>query len=742
MKKFLSLFFLFIVGSFLLSGCQWKFWQRTQQGNTPDQQGDIQTAPDTFSDGSAIKKFATLGELKEFLENNSSGNQASGLMRETGGDTWSDSFTVSVDSAMPMTKTMAPTTANEASGMGGSSDFSKTNVQIEGVDEADIVKTDGKYIYAVADKNLQIIEAYPADSAKLLTTIKFESQPQDIYINGNQLVVFGYDQAIFEKDFAKNFKRYSAYTFLKVFDISDKAKPKQLRDLSFEGSYHDSRLIGNYLYFITQTPHYGLMEGAVLPRLVEDGKLISVDANTDRYQLPSVYYFPVPYDSVNLVNVAAINVSEATEPVNSQVYLLPSNQAIFASKNNLYLTYTRYLNQEQVMADVMKEVLWPKLDDQQKDKITKIEAVEDFVLNKNEKLQKISQILQAYIMSLSDDEQKTVESQLSEAVKAKLKELVKEMEKTIITKIALDGKNLSYQATGEVSGYVLNQFAMDESGDYFRIATTKNQTWLAYTNEEDQKSFSNIYVLDKDLKTVGSVEGLAEGERIYSVRFMGQRAYLVTFKQTDPLFVVDLSQPTAPKILGELKIPGFSSYLHPYDDTTLIGLGKETIEKDGRVLAQGLKLSLFDVSNVSQPKEIAKYELGGKGSDSIALYDHKAFLFSKDKNLLAIPVSLNKVMTDDSWGPFEFGGLAVFDISKEGFKLKGKIDHSDGGKAGIGEGWLGGRYYDNSVKRALYIENNLYSLSSRYVKINKLGDLSEIKAIKLKDSKDFEVINY
>jgi uncharacterized secreted protein with C-terminal beta-propeller domain len=408
----------------------------------------------------------------------------------------------------------------------------------------------------------------------------------------------------------------------------------------------------------------------------------------------------------------------------------------------LYLTYTKTLNQTQIVAGVMKDVLWSKIDAQLQDKITKIEAAEKFVLSDEEKMSKITMLLETYIASLTETEQQAIEKQLKDATQAKAKELAKEMEKTVITKIALNGKNLTYKATGEVTGSVLNQFAMDEAGDNFRIATTKNQTWLPYGDEAGQKSFNNLYVLDKDMKTVGSLEELATGERIYSVRFMGKRAYMVTFQQTDPLFVIDLSEATKPKVLGELKMPGFSNYLHPYDDTTLIGIGKETIDKNGQILTSGLKLSLFDVANVKAPKEIAKYEMGGRGSDSIALYDHKAFLFSKDKNLLAIPVSLTKKTDDNSWGKFEFSGLAVFDINKQGFKLKGKIDHSDGGKSGIGESWLNMPYYDNSVKRALYIENNLYSVSSRYVKINALKDLSEVKSIKLKDSKDFEVITY
>ena len=237
------------------------------------------------------------------------------------------------------------------------------------------------------------------------------------------------------------------------------------------------------------------------------------------------------------------------------------------------------------------------------------------------------------------------------------------------------------------------------------------------------------------MKTVGQLEGLAKGERIYSARFMGKRAYLVTFKQTDPLFTIDLSEPTNPKVLGELKIPGFSNYLHPYDENTLIGLGHETEENQrGGTVTAGLKIALFDVADVGAAKVLDEYLIGGRGSDSEALNDHHAFLFSKEKNLLVIPATIREGGRGFDWGKFVFSGALAFDLSDKKFKLKGKIDHSDGGRAGVSEDWYGYNFYDNTVRRSLYIADSLYTMSGKYLKANKISDLSEQKTLKLADT--------
>jgi len=263
---------------------------------------------------------------------------------------------------------------------------------------------------------------------------------------------------------------------------------------------------------------------------------------------------------------------------------------------------------------------------------------------------------------------------------------------------------------------------MDEHEGYFMVATT-TQLWSRFGS----KMHNNVYVLNDDLKVVGKIEGIAPDERIYSARFIGDRLYMVTFKRIDPFFVIDLSNPKKPEILGKLKIPGFSDYLHPYDENHIIGIGKETASNQwGGTSIKWVKLALFDVSDVNNPKQIDKYEIGDSGTDSEALRDHKAFLFDRKKNLLVIPVRevIQKPYYDQSSRRYIsniWQGAYVFGLTpKSGFELKGTISHFSGDED---QG-----YYWNSpfaVRRSLYMDDVLYTVSAKKIKANSIDDIEE-----------------
>lgn len=713
------------------------------KGEQPPQTTSNQTQPNLnakLANQSNIKKFADLAELRSFLDD----NQIDALVyNHSAGLKMSREIDMGMVSEMALDEA-APGLAAAPSAGAGSDDFSQTNVQVKGVDEADIIKTDGKYIYALVKNNLFIIDAYPAAESKILSKIEFKSRPQDVYINGDRLAIYGYDDRIYDTDFYNSLRRRGEFTFFKIFDISDPQNPKQLRDLDFEGSYSNSRMIGDYIYFVTTHYNYYYIEDEpILPRILEDGEALCADA--EKCAWPNIYYFDIPYYSYNFNSIAAINIQDADAEINREVYIMSNNQNMYVSLDNIYITYTRYVSEYELEVEVMKEIVLPRLSQKDKDRIAKIEAVENFILSENEKMAKVVQIIERYAAGLSNNEMADLEKEIEAKMRQKYQDISKELEKTIVHKISINQGSLEYQANGEVPGHVLNQFSMDEKDGYFRIATTKNRTWSKYIDEEQRDSYNNLYILDGDLKIAGAVEELAVGETIYSVRFMQNRAYMVTFKQTDPLFAIDLSQPTNPKVLGKLKIPGFSNYLHPYDDKYLIGIGKDASENEwGGVATKGVKLSLFDVSDINNPREVDTYILGGAGSDSIALHDHKAFLFSKDKNLLVIPVSIRESQGGGSWGNLSFVGTAVFNIDEKGFELKGKIDHSDGGQSSESDYWRGYNYYDNTVRRNLFIDNTLYSFSNKYIKMNNLENLDLINSLKLEmpgESDDFKVIN-
>jgi uncharacterized secreted protein with C-terminal beta-propeller domain len=296
---------------------------------------------------------------------------------------------------------------------------------------------------------------------------------------------------------------------------------------------------------------------------------------------------------------------------------------------------------------------------------------------------------------------------------------------TTIYRIHLQASNMTIEASGKIPGQEHNQYSMDEYGDYFRIQT---QTW------SDGVSKTNVYVLDMNLSIVGNLSNIAVGENFHSARFMGNRCYLVTFQNTDPLFVINLTDPTSPTILGNLTIPGYSDYLHPYDETHLIGVGKNTVEAEEGNFAwyQGIKISLFDVSNVTNPVQEASYVIGDRGSDTPVLTDPKAFLFDKSRNLLVIPVMVAKIdeskypspVPSSAYGDPVWQGAYVFDISLyHDLVSEGNITHLDNGASINDQGYW--------VTRSLYIEDVLYTVSDRMIKMNRLDDMSLIGQVPL-----------
>ncbi len=389
----------------------------------------------TSEDSGAIKEFSSEDDLRDFL-------------LAGGGDGAKAEFSLATGvarSAMPMAVPVAADTfgmafAEEASfdssagSAGGTPDFSATNVQVEGVDEADIIKTDGDHIYALVNQDLYIIDARPAAEAEVLTKISFKNRPQDLFLSGDRLVVFGTDHDFVNRS-DYHFRRYSQYTFFKVFDISDKKNPSQVRDLRMEGNYNNARMIGDYVYFLTSNYHYGIVEDEpLLPRLLSGTDEVSPEGK--------IYYFDLPYNSYNMTSLASINVMDDSEEVNRDVYLLEGSQTIFVSENNFYITYTKYMDDYQIEVDVMREIIEPRLSAENKQKVATIMNAESYVLNEWEKRSKVMQIFERYASTVSEAEQKTLEDQLMKRGKEKYMELADQLEQTIVHRVAIDKEHL------------------------------------------------------------------------------------------------------------------------------------------------------------------------------------------------------------------------------------------------------------------------------------------------------------
>src|SRR6266849_9245437 len=297
-------------------------------------------------------------------------------------------------------------------------------------------------------------------------------------------------------------------------------------------------------------------------------------------------------------------------------------------------------------------------------------------------------------------------------------------EQTAIHPISVSQSNVKYEATGTVPGHVLNQFSMDEFQGYFRVATTSYTGWTGRGSGQA----TNVYVLNSNLKIVGRLEGLGQGENFHSARFMGDMGYLVTFKKTDPLFVIELRDPTRPKVLGQLNTTGYSDYLQALDESHLIGIGKDTVDEGSFAWYQGVKVSLFDVSDPTKPSEVARYVIGDRGSDSLGLRDSKSILLDAEKNLLVLPVTVSlspNPSVPNAYGSPVWQGAYVFQITTNTLTFRGGVTHiPDALPPSPTTSPL-------TITRELYIGGILYTISSAMIGMNSLSDLQVVGSVSL-----------
>ena len=655
--------------------------------------------------------------------------------------------------------------APSVSGSEKSSDYSTTNVQVAGVDEADYVKNDDKYIYMIVQPNyamwnsyisptsrIVIVDAFPPESGKVVSEINFNESvfsPSQLFLNGDRLVVIGseidysyfaygtgvsegsvyvaipieiesqetlvIDQESFsDESVAKESLVYPspiAYsppkTVIKIYDISDRTNPQLVREESIDGSYTNARMIGDNIYLITNQYVYSYDDLAV-PEVAYNCLPGEVKTVSPCF---NVFYFDVPDVNNQFTIVSSIDV-QGNEDAQSKVFLMSYTQNVYVSNDNIYLTYSKHLSPTDFL-DRYVEVINPILPSDVKAEVDQIMSSE--VFNNAEKMAAFQRVIQEYTSTLSGEARTNFQLDVNNRMEELQKEISKETEKTVIQKISIGGMNINHAATGEVPGYTLNQFSMDEYNGNFRIATTTG----SWGSEQE----NHLFVLDSNLNRIGSVEDLATGERIYSVRFVGDRVYVVTFKQIDPLFVIDLQNPQSPNVLGFLKIPGVSDYLHPYDENHIIGVGREATE-EGRIT--GVKVSLFDITNPANPVEVDKHVI--ESANTEASYDHHAFLFYKEKGILVIPVSLyyNDVLPMREGAEFKpqipEQAAYVFDIDIDSLELKGTVTH-------IEESDDYSSYYRHTIARSLYMNDYLYTISQAVIKSNSLLDLSEVVSI-------------
>ncbi len=713
--------------------------------NPPDIGGGLHvfdngTSPTVFATATqALKKFSSVDDLKSYLSsveaNRGQLEAAQGsafLARESldfyrttmpvpeGAENLSDQGTTqsiaapSDQSKMRFTET-------------GAKDYSTTNLQVAGVDEPDFLKNDGKYAYILSGDRLTIVDAYPPENATVSVKIALDIQQgqylQNMFLKNDTLVIFyqEYSQGfvIPEYDFAPQ-PVSQPKTHALVLDASDRENPKLLHNYEVSGNYNNGRMIGKQVYLITTSDLYDY-RNPIVPLVSESSRTVV---------RPDIYYFDNPdlyyaFNTVTSINIAG----DAENAVNSTTFMMNPASTLYASEDNIYIAYQKnqpYYYYQINNKDRFFGAVVPLLAEDVQKEIKDIES--NGSLSPSEKWDGVSELLQDNYNRMPESEKNRLFEDIKQALADYDERIAKETQTTVIHKISIGPEGISYGSRGEVPGRLLNQFSMDESGDRFRVATTSE----FYSPYRGSILYNNVYVLDGNMKIVGKLEDVARDESIYSARFIGDRLYLVTFQRVDPFFAIDLSNDT-PKVLGKLKLPGYSNYLHPYDENHVIGVGKETKENQyGGVETLGVKLSLFDVSDISNPKVVDVYEIGGSGTDSEVLYDHKALLFDKSNNVLSIPVSIYPDYSvpsppdDRNYQPKVWRGFYVFGVDPEaGFTLKGTVEHFND----VGDYYYA---YGTQGSRSFYIGNVLYTVTlNNLIRMNNLQSLDEINQLEI-----------
>ncbi len=703
---------MFMIGILMLSGCA----EYTKKDQTTVELGSLSL--EGLGSTNELKKFSSISELEDFLQKASEQDYYTTSARSYAAGGMGVMMEAAMDSAAPAA---IPVTVTSKTVSNGAQDYSTTNVQYEQVDEADYVKNDDRYIYMLSGNELIIIDAYDAENSKIVYEEKIgdndylSPQGRELFVKGDKLVLFvqyNEPEYYFEMYDIEPRTTYRQNTKVFLYDITDRSNPELTDEYIITGSYYQSRLIGNKVYLVTQ--EWASSSQIPIPLVKEASAMIN----------PEIYYFDNPESSYQFNTIVSIDI-DSEELIDTKTFMLGYSNTLMVSEKNIYISYQEQPSwrwYSQYDKDRFYDVILPRLPLDLRTEIQSVSAETE-----EESWKKISEKLSDFFKQIEEQDKYDEYQNMFEDIAAALEEYDTQKSlqerKTIIHKIGINDGVLEYKAKAEIDGNLLNQFSLDEFDGYLRAASTVN-IW----NRRSNVQYSNVYVMNPEMEIIGEISEIAPGESIYSTRFMGDKLYMTTFERIDPFFVIDLSDPESPAVLGELKIPGYSDYLHPYDENHIIGVGKETVETNYGYTTGGVKIALFDVSDVSNPEVVDSIEIGDQGSDSAILHDHKAFLFSKEKNLLVLPITEvtdREVLSRYNYRNTIWNGAYVFNIDENGFTEKGKIKHSSSTTDYFN--W----WNEATVSRSLYMDDNLYTISTKYVKANSLDDLSELNTIKL-----------
>ena len=617
-----------------------------------------------------LKHFASAAELLQYFR-----DQALATRSSNGGLEY-------LVGATPTVMSDATSGSNSSDGTVDTATFSTTNLQEVGVDESDTLKSDGTNFYIAKGKSLRIIQATPRDGMSEISRVEFDDELDSLYLVGQRVIVLGRKYSTSSGGVEiMIWPPYYANAAVRVttVDVSNPAQPTKVAENVLDGALVSSRLTdGKLILVLTIVPPLPANPTVFsVNALTLDSVLPKMQTSAGRSDLivPENWYRPDSPDGYRTTAVVTLDASNV-ESVLGSVAVVADAQTVYASTEAVYAVSNHY------------------------------------VYDPNNGYGN----------------------------------------RTTIHKFAFNTQGIAeYVASGELPGTLLNQFSLGEYNGLLRVATNVSilgalitptpigstvSSATAQAGVSPPQAYNAVYVLGQNgasLDVTGKVENIAPGETLHSARFLGNHGFLVTFHKVDPLFILDLTDPANPVVAGELKIPGFSDYLHPVDETHLIGVGKYTLPTNqGFDWFQGIQISLFDVSDWSHPQAIQQITLGGRGSEAEVERTHKAFTYLPDSGLLALPVQVYSVeQSPYQLGQLEFDGVVAYHVDLAmGFTELGRLPS-------VTNEPLAGYYRVYTPwRRAATIGNVLYAVTPEGVRAADLASLDATNSVTLTPEPD------
>ncbi len=546
---------------------------------------------------------------------------------------------------------------------------SETNIQEQGVDEPDMVKTNGTHVFVIRDTELVVVQSWPAEEAIVVGRLQLAETATSMFLHGNRVVVFT------ESWDARGgvLSDGGSQITMRIIDVSDPSAPTTERTITADGSLVSARMIDGQMYATVSRSHD-------IPNALWDAAWNATPSNWLWSHLDDMSDSDMTPWRNHIRTKLRKKVKAAYAKVGG-ADLLPTIEDSASDSDTALDCTDVYHGSEKTMPDMLS-VLSVDLNEETED--TAVSATG--------------------IMASGTIAYASLDNLYVSQESFQWWDGFSEVDRTTrIHRFSLNGNDTAYEGTGVVHGWLHNQFSMSEYNGHLRVATTDNDWWWG-TQSQDNRNGNNVYVLDIEdpqMQTVGAVEGLAPGEQIYAARFLGEKGYLVTFVQIDPLFTLDLSDPTAPIVEGELKIPGYSAYLHPIEDGHLLGVG---MDGDDNGWLTGVSISLFDVTDASEPIQVDRLTVDSDWSDSESLWDHHAI--TVHEGMLTVPVY---AMSETDWDTTS--SLMVVDVDPAGLSQITRIDHDD-------------IVHGTQMRRGLFIDNYLLSISNHGMKVHDMNQPS------------------